>query len=48
MIEIQNEQLKCNGEKFQFLQTAVKSTVQETESGEQLEIKSNSSALKEK
>ena len=45
MFKIQNEQLKCNQEQFQSLQTTVKSTVQDTM---QSEMKSYSSALTEK
>ena len=45
VIEIQDELLKCNREKFQSLETTVKSTVQDTM---QSEIKSYSSALAEK
>ena len=45
MIKIQTEQLKCNREQFQSLQTTVKSTVQDTM---QTEMKSYSSALTEK
>jgi hypothetical protein len=45
MIKIQSEQLKCNTEQLQSLQTAVKSTVQNTM---QSEMKSYSSVLAEK
>ena len=45
VIKIQSEQWKCNREQFLFLQTTVKSTVQETM---QSEMKSYSSALTEK